>query len=72
VREIQGMGEGEIRSVLPLPPTENWKFAGALPENAFREMAFSDYYQVEEFREIFTEMTLSDLPCLMPVTQVDP
>ncbi|MFA4825153.1 MAG: DEAD/DEAH box helicase [Methanoregula sp.] len=62
LREIQGMEHGVLSSLLPLPPVEGWKFARALPEIPFREMALSDYYHVEEFRDFFREITISVLP----------
>ncbi len=62
VREVQGMGSEEIGRLLPLPPAEEWKFARALPELPFREMALSDHYHVEEFRDFFMEMTVTLLP----------
>ncbi|MDO9325241.1 MAG: DEAD/DEAH box helicase [Methanoregula sp.] len=62
VREVQGMGLEEIGSHLPLPPSEEWKFARALPESPFREMVFSDYYYGDEFMDLFGKMTVTVLP----------
>jgi ATP-dependent Lhr-like helicase len=69
VREIQGMGPEEIGSLLPLPPAEGWKFARALPEPSFREMALSDYYHLEEFREFFGKTIVTILPVPLPAPQ---
>ena len=69
VREVQGMGPEEIGHLLPLPPHEGWKFARALPELPFREMALSDHYHVEEFMESFREMTVTVLSVPLPAPQ---
>ncbi|MDO9550500.1 MAG: DEAD/DEAH box helicase [Methanoregula sp.] len=66
LHEIQGMGPEEMGSVLPLPSIEGWKFARALPEPPFREMALTDHYHIDEFMESFGEMTVSVLPVPMP------
>ena len=68
VREVQGMGLEEIGSNLPLPSAEGWKFAGALPESHFREMAISDHYNAEEFLVSFGKMTVT----VLPVPQSEP
>ncbi|MEI8331244.1 MAG: DEAD/DEAH box helicase [Methanomicrobiales archaeon] len=62
VRGVQGMDPEEIRPLLPLPPSEGWKFALALPESLFREMVFSDHYHVEEFMVSLRDMTVTILP----------
>jgi ATP-dependent Lhr-like helicase len=62
LREVQEMGLEEIGSHLPLPSAEGWKFARALPELHFREMAISDHYNAEEFMVSFGKMTLTVLP----------
>ena len=72
VREIQGMGPEEIGRLLPPPPVEEWKFARALPESPFREMALSDHYHVEEFRESFGKMTVTILPVLLSAPRSEP
>jgi ATP-dependent Lhr-like helicase len=64
VREVQGMDPEEIRPLLPLPPSEGWKFARAIPESLFREMVFSDHYRVEEFMVSLGDMTVGILPGL--------
>jgi hypothetical protein len=72
VREVQGMGFEEIGSNLPLPSAEGWKFARALPESHFREMALFDHYLVDEFRELFLEMTVTVLPVPLPSPRQEP
>jgi ATP-dependent Lhr-like helicase len=66
VREVQGMRLEEIGYHLPLPPPVGWKFARALSEPPFREMAFSDHYHGEEFMDLFGEMTVTVLPVPLP------
>jgi hypothetical protein len=66
VREIQGMGPEEIGSLLPLPPAERWRFARALPEPSFREMALSDHYHLEDFTDFFREMIVTVLSVPLP------
>jgi ATP-dependent Lhr-like helicase len=66
VREVQEMGLEEIGSNLPLPSAEGWKFARALPESHFREMALFDHYLVEEFRDFFRDVTVTILPNPLP------
>jgi ATP-dependent Lhr-like helicase len=66
VRAVQGMNPEEIRPLLPLPSSEGWKFARALPESPFREMIFSDHYHVEEFMDLFRDMTVTILPDPLP------
>jgi ATP-dependent Lhr-like helicase len=65
LHEIQRMGPEDIGAVLPLPSFEGWKFARALPEPPFREMALTDHYHIDEFMESFGEMTVSVLPVPM-------
>jgi hypothetical protein len=55
------MKRGEIGTILPLPPAERWKFAGALPEPLFFEMVLSDHYHVEEFLDTIRNLTVSVL-----------
>jgi ATP-dependent Lhr-like helicase len=52
LQEIQKMGKDEIATVLPLPQTEGWKFARALPEALLSDLSLSDHYHVEEFMDI--------------------
>ena len=72
VREIQGMGPEEIGSRIPLPPMDGWKFARALHKLPFFEMALSDHYHVEEFRESFVEMTITLLPAPLSAPRSEP
>ena len=72
VREILGMELEEIGSILTLPPAEGWKFARALPKPLFYEMALSDHYHVEEFRDCFGEMIVTVLPCPLPASRHEP
>jgi len=72
VREIQGMGPEEIGSRIPLPPMDGWKFARALHKLPFFEMALSDHYHVEEFRESFGEMTITLLPAPLSAPRSEP
>jgi ATP-dependent Lhr-like helicase len=67
LREVQEMGAEEICSLLPLPLADGWKFARAIPETFFREMALSDHYHVEEFRTSFGEMAITILDIPPPV-----
>ena len=72
MREVQGMDPEEIRPLLPLPPSEGWKFARALPESPFREMLFSDYYHVEYFMDFFGDMAVTILPVPPPALRHEP
>jgi hypothetical protein len=72
VRDIQGMGPEEIGRLLPLPPADGWKFAKALPELPFREMALSDHYHVEEFMKSFRQMTVTVLPVPLTAPRQEP
>jgi hypothetical protein len=49
LKEIQNMGKDEIRKVLPVPRTDEWKFSRALPLNLLSDLSLSDHYHVEEF-----------------------
>lgn len=72
VREIQGMGSEEIESLLPVPPTEGWKFARALPGPLLREMAFTDHYHVEECTDILGQLTVTVLCSPHPAPPLPP
>jgi ATP-dependent Lhr-like helicase len=72
VRDIQVMGEEEMESVIPLPPSEGWKFGMAIPQSSFREMAISDHYHIAEFRESFKIMILTVLQSPTPAPVQDP
>ncbi len=72
LREVQEMEPEEIGSLLPPPPSEGWKFARALPGPAFCEMALSDHYHGEEFRELLREMTVTVLPIPLPLPGKEP
>ena len=72
VREIQGMGPEEIGSLLPIPPTEGWKFARALPGPLLREMAFTDHYHVEECTDILGQLTVTVLCSPHPAPPLPP
>ena len=49
LKEIQNMGKDEIRKVLPVPRSDEWKFSRALPSNLLSDLSLSDHYHVEEF-----------------------
>jgi ATP-dependent Lhr-like helicase len=49
LKEIQTLGKDEIRKVLPVPRTDEWKFSRALPLNLLSDLSLSDHYHVEEF-----------------------
>jgi ATP-dependent Lhr-like helicase len=55
---VKALSREEIGNALVLPPRESWKFAGALPEDMFREMVLSDYFGVGGF---CTELTRSPI-----------
>jgi hypothetical protein len=48
-----------IAGILPLLPTDGWKFASVLPEPLFREMLISDYYHGEDFLQILGSSMVS-------------
>lgn len=59
LREIQNMEKAQIASVLPIPSTEGWKFARALPPGLLRDMALSDYHHIEEFLDTLRSVTIT-------------
>jgi ATP-dependent Lhr-like helicase len=59
VREVQSMDYQTVAGVLPLLPTDGWKFASALPEPLFREMLISDYYHGEDFLQTLGTLTIT-------------
>jgi ATP-dependent Lhr-like helicase len=59
VREVQSMDYHAIAGVLPLLPTDGWKFAAALPEPLFREMIISDHYHGGDFLQTLGSLTIS-------------
>jgi ATP-dependent Lhr-like helicase len=69
VREVQSMDYHAIAGVLPLLPTDGWKFASALPEPLFREMLISDHYYGEEFLQTLGSLSVS---CILPKKQEQP
>lgn len=69
VREVQSMDYHAIVGILPLLPTDGWKFASVLPEPLFREMVISDYYHGEDFLQILGSSMVS---CILPRKQDPP
>ena len=51
LQEIRKMEKNKISATLPLPQTEGWKFARALPAPLLADMSLSDHYHVEEFMD---------------------
>lgn len=63
---IGRMEREEIGASIPVPRTESWKFACALPESLIREMVLFDHYRMEEFRDKLTGMPVSAVDNQMP------
>ena len=49
LRAVQAMEREAMRSLLPLPPREGWKFARLLPEDVFREFVLAEEYRIGKF-----------------------
>jgi len=62
ILEIRSMDYSAIAEVLPLLPSDGWKFASALPGPLFREMLISDYYHIEGFRETLGSSAVFCIP----------
>ena len=65
LQEIRKMEKNKISAVLPLPQTEGWKFARALPASLLADMSLSDHYHVEEFMD-----NMRNLPVFILNTQI--
>ncbi len=65
LQEIRKMEKNKISATLPLPQTEGWKFARALPAPLLADMSLSDHYHVEEFMD-----NMRNLPVFILNTQI--
>jgi ATP-dependent Lhr-like helicase len=63
---IRSMERSRIASALPLPPPDGWKFARVLPLDLFSGLVACDYYHLDEFLEIFSEMDLTVTAAIPP------
>jgi ATP-dependent Lhr-like helicase len=59
IREIRSYTPNETGEILPPLSPELWKFGQVLPHDCLREIAFADYYSVEEFQEIMNKASVS-------------
>ena len=66
IREIPHLTPDEIAGYLPLPSPESWKFGGALPRPAFRNMVLADYYHIGVFMQIIAQEPVTVMPDAEP------
>jgi ATP-dependent Lhr-like helicase len=66
IREILHLTPDEIAGYLPLPSPESWKFAGALPRPAFRNMVLADYYHIGMFMQTIAQEPVTVMPDAEP------
>jgi ATP-dependent helicase Lhr and Lhr-like helicase len=59
---IKTLSREEIGTMLPVPPRDDWKFAGLLPEHLFCESALYDHYHIREFSDGVASMEIACLP----------
>jgi ATP-dependent Lhr-like helicase len=62
VREIPALSMEEIAGFLPLPSSESWKFAAALPPRDFQTMVLADYYHIGEFTQTLVHVPVILMP----------
>ncbi|WML67114.1 MAG: ATP-dependent RNA helicase DbpA [Methanoregula sp. SKADARSKE-2] len=61
LESVRLMSYEKISRLLPLPRTESWKFAPAIPVGFLHDMVVSDYYHADDFMEVFTRLKVTVL-----------